>query len=448
MTVKNWKRTAVSLLLCLSLVISMMAIGGCGADGKEEESESESESEVVMETSSVGLEYNTLNDGTLEVVGYNGPAGEVVIDIHEGKAITAIADTAFAGNTSVTSVKLGASVKRIGVAAFADCTSLTSVDAGGSALTTIGNAAFLGCSALKTVTAPVSLKNIGVDAFLTCDALESFSYMGSGDGWMKVMIGDHNEALDEKIVLSGGEAYAGVLDEGKCSSVVSWVLDKTGVLTIKGEGHMPDYSYNDIPWREYADTITGVVVSDGIDIVGKNAFNGMTELVSVTLAETVRLIDDNAFQNCTALETVTLPSNLRRIGSGAFYNCTALTSIVVPDTVTHIGPGAFMDCEALTEVTLSAGIEGIEEWTFANCKKLNNVTIPEAVTSIGRGSFYACKGLAEITMGGADSITIDTGAFRDCGLKTVNYVGEKDIDDVFHVETGNSAFDKAEFVLP
>ena len=446
MTVKNWKRTAVSFMLCLSLIVSMLALGACGGGG--EESETESETVEIVETSTEGLEYNTLDDGTLEVVGYAGPAGEVVIDTHEGKNITAIADTAFAGKTSITAIKLGASVTRIGVAAFADCTSLVSVDAGESALASIGNAAFLGCSALKSFTAPISLKNIGVDAFLACDAFESLSYLGSGDSWTRVMVGDHNEVLDDKIVLAGGESYAGVLAEGDCSSVVSWVLDKTGVLTIKGEGHMPDYAYNDVPWKDYADEITSVVVSDGIDIVGKNAFNGMEELVSVTLAETVRLIDDNAFQNCTALETVTLPSNLRRIGSGAFYRCSALTAIVIPDTVTHIGGGAFMDCKKLAEATISAGVEGIEAWTFANCEKLNNVTIPEKVIDIKAGAFYNCTAMKAITIGGADTINIGVGAFRDSGLKTVNYVSDKDIDDVFHIENGNKVFEQAEFVLP
>ena len=446
MTVKNWKRTAVSFMLCLSLIISMFALGACGGGG--EESETESETVEIVETSTEGLEYNTLSDGTLEVVGYAGPAGEVVIDTHEGKDITAIADTAFAGKTSITAIKLGASVKKIGVAAFADCTSLVSVDAGASALTSIGNAAFLGCSALKSFTAPMTLKNIGVDAFLACDAFESLSYLGSGDSWTKVMIGDHNEVLDEKIVLAGGEAYAGVLAEGNCSSVVSWVLDKTGVLTIKGEGHMPDYDYNDIPWKEYADEITSVVVADGIDIIGKNAFNGMDELISVTLAESVRLIDNNAFQNCTALETVTLPSNLRRIGSGAFYRCSSLTAIVIPDTVTHIGGGAFMDCSRLAEATVSANIEGIEEWTFANCVKLGKITLSEKVIDIGSGAFYNCTAMTEITMGGADTINVGANAFRDSGLKTVNYTGDKDIDDVFHIENGNKVFEQAEFVMP
>ena len=107
-----------------------------------------------------------------------------------------------------------------------------------------------------------------------------------------------------------------------------------------------------------------------------------------------------------------------------------------------------MDCKKLAQVTISAGIEGIEEWTFANCEKLDNVTIPEKVSDIGSGAFYGCTLMKTVTMGGADTINIGVSAFRNSGLKTVNYVSDKDVDDVFHIENGNKVFEQAEFVLP
>jgi hypothetical protein len=107
-----------------------------------------------------------------------------------------------------------------------------------------------------------------------------------------------------------------------------------------------------------------------------------------------------------------------------------------------------MDCSRLAEATVSANIEGIEEWTFANCVKLGKITLSEKVNDIGSGAFYNCTAMTEITMGGADIINVGANAFRDSGLKTVNYTGDKDIDDVFHIENGNKVFEQAEFVMP
>lgn len=46
----------------------------------------------------------------------------------------------------------------------------------------------------------------------------------------------------------------------------------------------------------------------GIEIIGKGAFAGRGDVVSVTIPEGVVRIDDGAFERCTRLASVTLPA--------------------------------------------------------------------------------------------------------------------------------------------
>lgn len=410
----------VTLLGILCLTVALFV--SCGGDFESPE--------TTGSPSTAGLVFSENADGTLSVTGYIGAEADVVIDIHEGKTVTEVAASAFLGNKTVKSVTLGAGVKTIGVAAFADCTALASMDAASSSLTRIANAAFLGCDALVSVSLPSTLGSIGVDAFLACDALTTLAFDGDGAAWTRVSIGAHNDVLNDIVMLANGEKFEGAFLSGDCSATVKWLMDAEGNLTVTGKGHMPDYDYQGAPWFEFADSIKTVLVDDGIDIVGKNAFSGCTELVSVTFAESVRLIDDSAFYGCVNLSEVTLPQNLRRIGAGAFYGCEHLRAVVIPDSVTHIGGGAFMNCMRLAEVTLGGGITAVEQWTFSGCERLMRIEIPEGVTEIGVGAFYGCTHLSAVTLGGA-SMSVGKNAFRGCdNLSAVIFRGgEWTVDD-------------------
>ncbi len=392
-----------------------------------------------------GFEYEKLEDGTLAVVGYTGEETDLVIDTFDGKSITRVDDSAFAGNEILQSVTLGAEVRHVGIAAFADCSALTRFDAADSALERIGNAAFLGCEKLAEVTLPETIANIGVDAFLACDGLSDFRYPGTGAQWASVAVGAHNEAAMEKLATSDGQVIAEALASGNCSSAVSWMLDKNGVLTVKGEGRIPDYGYNEAPWLAYAASIRTVVISEGVDIVGKNAFGGLAKLEKAVFAESVRLIDDSAFYGCEKLAEVTLPSNLRRIGAGAFYGCEDLLVMNIPDTVTHIGRGAFMNCRMLNSVTLPASLTGLEQWTFSGCIRLNSIVLPESVETVGVGAFYGCATLKTVTLGGK-AVTVEKNAFRVCSaLSEVYFRGELDsFSKQIKCESGNEKLAEAE----
>ncbi len=64
------------------------------------------------------------------------------------------------------------------------------------------------------------------------------------------------------------------------------------------------------------------------------------------------MIVDYAFDGCTDLTSITIPDSVTRIGNSAFNGCTGLTSITIPDSVTKIGHGRLLfrdvTCPCLT----------------------------------------------------------------------------------------------------
>lgn len=153
---------------------------------------------------------------------------------------------------------------------------------------------------------------------------------------------------------------------GVCGNGLTWSVDG-GVLTVSGSGVMEDYlSGEDIPWLTYADSITSVVIEEGVTAIGNKAFFG-----------------------CTALKELTLPEGLQSIGDEAFLECRSLTSISFPSSLTEIGGGAFQGCRGLTEVNFSEGLQAVNEWTFAVCEGLTAVDLPESLTCIGEYAFYS-----------------------------------------------------------
>ena len=96
--------------------------------------------------------------------------------IKEGTRL--IADYAFGGCSSLTSVTLPNSITSIGSSAFGGCSSLTSVTLPNS-ITSIGSSAFYACSKLTSITIPDSVTSIGDKAFRDCSSLTAITIPNS-----------------------------------------------------------------------------------------------------------------------------------------------------------------------------------------------------------------------------------------------------------------------------
>ena len=377
------KSRLLNLILILALVALILV--SCG----EKVDETQAPEEPPAPEFTEGLIYATEGEGACKVIGYEGTDTDVIMPAeYGGYKVVSVGNSAFAGNKNITSVTLGENVKRIESAAFAGCEKLVALNLGTS-LEEIGSAAFFGCYSLKTVSVPATLKKVGIDAFSGCYTVTEINFDGNQSMWSRVSLGLNNEIFDTKLVLADGGALVKLIDKGDCTANISWRLGYDGILFVTGNGHIPDYEIDTIPWRNYTESITSIVVEEGIDIIGKKAFLSCTEVTEVSIASTVKLIDNDAFYGCSALGKITLPEKLRRLGDNAFFGCSSLESVVIPETVTAIGSGAFMGCSALESVTLPAAITSIDNWTFANCENLKTINL-ENVTEVGTNAFFRC----------------------------------------------------------
>ena len=122
------------------------------------------------------------------------------------------------------------------------------------------------------------------------------------------------------------------------SGYTTWTLTADGVLTFvpsgekleNGETNLKNYwkvnGVLSLPWGEYAELITKVVVSEGIHDIGQMAFYELPNLTEVQLPSTIVEIRGYAFKNCAKLTTINL-ENVDFIREGAFYGCAALENI-------------------------------------------------------------------------------------------------------------------------
>lgn len=223
-------------------------------------------------------------------------------------------------------------------------------------------------------------------------------------------------------------AGATVLASGQCGAAgyeVTWTLENTGeqsgLMTISGIGAMTDYAkITDVPWYAYVKQVESVVIGEGVTAVGKNAFQGCTNLKSATLSASLTSIGDAAFYQCGALETLTLPDGLTSIGKNAFGLC-AFATIEIPKNVAEIGEGAFYKCAKLTAITVQegnvkysadAGVLFDYDKTTLICYPLSKseteYTVPNTVKEVAPYAFYAAS---------VESVTFQT--VRNGGLEKI-----------------------------
>ena len=98
------------------------------------------------------------------------------------------------------------------------------------------------------------------------------------------------------------------------------------------------------------------------------------------LPNTVTNIDSYAFEGCTNLESVTLSNSLYAIGVGAFKGCSSLEEIEIPASVQHIDSNAFENCTNLTSVIVERAVTGITNLgsnVFDGCSTSLQIIVPQ-----------------------------------------------------------------------
>ncbi len=371
------------------------------------------------------LERADLPDSLISIGSYAFYYCRALRDISIPDAIENIGAYAFNSCVLMTSVVIPPSVSVIDEYVFCGCSSLNEVIIS-YGVTTIGDSAFKGCDALVNVVIPESVTEIDVLAFYSCDILtsitvpDSVTYIGEGtfNYCPNITVKCYADSYAETYAIDNGLNYKLIQTEGVCGEDLVWSVDDNGILTISGTGAMDDYTAYDYygysyPWFEVRESITSVVIDEGVTSIGDLAFAGCDNVTTVTLCDDITSIGEAAFIGCSKLTDVVIPNSVRVIESSAFSSCEALTSVVVPNSVEELGSRIFEYCTSLLDIIIEPGQETIGMYMFLDCEAIEKMYIPDGVKSIGYGAFDSCVGLKELHIPSSVS-SIGASAFLNC----------------------------------
>ncbi|MBQ2729791.1 MAG: leucine-rich repeat protein [Clostridia bacterium] len=192
-------------------------------------------------------------------------------------------------------------------------------------------------------------------------------------------------------------------------------------------------------WYIGDNTITKVILPEGIEKINSYAFANLTALEEIVLPSTLESIEYGAFYGCTSLQKVTFSgkNNLKIVSQSAFELCDLrgtldLSSIcVISDyafagnqklegvdlgkNILSIGDYAFASCKALKDVKIEAKKVKYASYCFTGCESLTDFYVNSAV--LPEGMFYECDSMTKVTIG-PDVNDIGAYAFRDTAIES------------------------------
>lgn len=396
-----------------------------------------------------------MNCTNLKAINKNDGVADV--DLGNMTKLAEIGKQAFAGCSSIVSLRLSGTITKINDSAFSKLTTLANVkfnDNGEAGTTELGSSVFSGCTNLVEVSTAKNVGIIGSSAFSGCIKLmrlnlaEGLQIIKSGafsgcarlEGALPEGVSEkYSSASGAKVMLPNEKAVleipgtVTVIEDSAFASCYS--ADET--LQADGEKEPSDYKIG-IKAVHIAGNPAGTTI-------GASAFAGCQNLTKLTLGEGVTGLGDSALKD-TRLEEITIPSTfetgtaknspftsgenstLRKVtfADGIqvipqyfLNNITTLTKIEIPASVQKIGDHAFADCSNLKTVTFkeqdASKLTTIDTSAFEGCSLMKLSKLPEGLTTINASAFKDCKkiSLTDLPTG---LITIGNAAFENCTM--------------------------------
>lgn len=399
-----------------------------------------------------------MNCTNLKAINKNDGVADV--DLGNMTKLAEIGKQAFAGCSSIVSLRLSGTITKINDSAFSKLTTLANVkfnDNGEAGTTELGSSVFSGCTNLVEVSTAKNVGIIGSSAFSGCIKLmrlnlaEGLQIIKSGafsgcarlEGALPEGVSEkYSSASGAKVMLPNEKAVLEIpgtvtaIEDSAFASCYS--ADET--LQADGEKEPSDYKIG-IKAVHVAGNPAGTTI-------GASAFAGCQNLTKLTLGEGVTGLGDSALKD-TRLEEITIPSTfetgtaknspftsgenstlkkvtfadgIQVIPQYFLNNITTLTKIEIPASVQKIGDHAFADCSNLTAVTFKEQADSklttIDTSAFEGCSLMKLSKLPEGLTTINASAFKDCKkiSLTDLPTG---LITIGNAAFENCTMLRV-----------------------------
>ena len=275
--------------------------------------------------------------------------------------LTSIGGNAFE-NTKITTITLPNSVKDIDNA-FRGCTTLQTVNfAADATIETIGYGAFIGCTSLTSITIPASVTMIENDVFLNCTSLSAVNFVeGSAlktvlasafDGCTTLTQNDYVLTLPTTVtdVFAPRPSHLVSCLAAKLWSNVTEKLSYSSNCGVEELQYNPDVTINS-PYNVQFTMRSNGTLSDGSPALRMNIYKNTENptgtdfsIADCSDAESTRWADAR-----TNLTAVVIEDGVEGIGNNAFNGCSALTTFrVMPTTAPALGTNVFDGCTALT----------------------------------------------------------------------------------------------------
>lgn len=271
-------------------------------------------------------------------------------------------------------------------------------------------------------------------------------------------------------------ASATTIAEGTAGESVTWKLTDDGVLTISGTGAMNTDWYSP-PWKEYNESITEVVVEEGITKISDSAFCYAENLVKVSIPATVTYVTSYTFDGCRMLEEInvteentayksidgilftedektlvmypankncdkyTIPSSVTTIGKFAFESNQGINTVIIPDTVTVMEKDVFTD-SVISTIIVGNGIDTIPQTCFS-FSNIDSVILSDSVKTINYAAFWSSRLETLIIGSGVESIDKDILAYTD-ELTAIHYKGTPEDWDAISIHEENEDLNSKE----
>ena len=284
---------------------------------------------------------------------------------------------------------------------------------------------------------------------------------------------------------SAGSGAISTAMSGDCGATandhVTWSFDKSsGTLTISGTGAMADYTIKDTvddrPWKDYAESITKVQISEGVTSLGNSAFQNFTALKETNIPASITKLGDNIYRGDASLTTINWAEGFKAptitdtdsnaatysgtyVPTSMFDGCTNLganqeLSAWLPESFTGVGCAAFRGTAFKVDFEKWTKLSYIGAYGFATMPNLDAVTVKstwqlglrggnktscafkgsgaknaviESRENIPLGLFQDCASLTSVTLPD-DAKTIETYAFA--GTTALESIDLKNVETI------------------